>query len=145
MPAVPNETPNPVEQSGTFRLTTLTSAEAACLTYENQVRAEYDYAPVISDEWLTENNRMNWQRTVDTGAVGGTVLLTNYNGLSGGATTCNAMIDDDYNVFSDTLSGGGLIWYAGDVGGAPNASAQELGMFDPRSPLPTPTPPSPWP
>lgn len=148
MPAVPDETPNPIEQSGNFRLTTLTSAEAGCLTYENQVRATYSYAPVVSDEWLTENNRMNWiyaSEHASSGAAGST--LTNYNGGSGGQDDCEDMITFDHSA-GDSMASSGLSWYSGDAGQVVGGAAQESleeGMFDPRGPLPTPTPSSPWP
>jgi hypothetical protein len=145
MPPVPTETPNPVESSGKFRLTTLTAAESACLTQENSVRAQHGYAPVVSDEWLTENNRMNWQRTEATGQYGGGPILTNYNAAYGGQTTCRTLIDDDFSVPGDPLSANAMNWYAGVAGGSPNASAQELGMFDPRGVLPQPTPGAAWP
>lgn len=145
MPPVPDETPNPVEQSGHFRLTTLTPAEAACLSYENEVRSSHSYAPVVSDEWLTENNRMNWQRTVDTGDIGGVVELTAYNSFLGLECTCITSVVDDF-LLSTPLSFAALTWYAGDSGGSQNESAYELGMFDPRAAvLPIPTPSSPWP
>lgn len=145
MPPVPDETPNPVEQSGHFRLTTLTPAEAACLSYENEVRSSHSYAPVVSDEWLTENNRMNWQRTVDTGDYGGPgVLLSNYNTFYGLTQTCDAAVQEDFSQ-SSPMAAGDLLWYSGEAGGAENPSAQEIGMFDPRGPLPSPTPEPVWP
>ncbi len=97
MPPVPSTTPNPIEQSGKFRLTTLTSNEQACFALENSKRNSLNYAPVVSDEWLVENNRMGLQQEINGGGVGGGGTLTNYNGQAG--LGCQSMIENDYSEF----------------------------------------------
>jgi len=141
MPPVPSTTPNPIERSGNFRLTTMNANEQACLAYENQKRASLSYAPVVEDEWLAENQRMAVQQEINGGGVGGGGLLTNYNGAAGFG--CRSMIDHDYTV-TVNMGSPTLQWYAGDEV-SPSDGGIDEGMLDPRSPLPDPTPPAPWP
>lgn len=129
-------TPPPVEQGGNFRLTTLTSNEQACLAYENQTRAGLGYAPVIPDEWLVENMRLQVQQEINGGGVGGGGVLTNYNGFDG--LGCVAMIQNDYSNTSTqypNMSGATMIWWGGDEV-APNNGGVDEGMYDPRGSLP---------
>lgn len=141
MPPVPSTTPNPIEQSGNFRLTTLTSNEQLCFALENSKRTSLSYAPVVSDEWLVENNRMGLQEEINGGGVGGGGMLSNYNGQAG--LGCQSLIDNDY-LASANMGNPELIWYAGSEVDSENGAVDE-GMLDPRGPMPDPTPPSPWP
>jgi len=141
MPPVPSTTPNPIERSGNFRLTTMNANEQACLAYENQKRASLSYAPVVEDEWLAENQRMAVQQEINGGGVGGGGLLTNYNGSGG--LGCTSMIDNDYSVITN-MGNPDLLWYGADEVTVSNGGVDE-GMLDPRGPLPDPTPPAPWP
>ena len=141
MPPVPSTTPNPVEAGGKFRLTTLTANEQSCFAIENAERTSLAYSPVISDEWLVENQRMIVQQEVNGGGVGGDGVLSNYNGIDGAG--CNAMVNNDYTVTTN-MGNPDLVWYSGDEVSSSNGAVDE-GMMDPRGPLALPTPSSPWP
>ena len=140
----PGATPNPIQDSGNFRLTTLTSMEQSCLAYENSVRASHSLSAVTSDEWLTEDNRGYWMvATATNSAPAYPGILTNYNSSTGLSPDCTNMVNNDF-ALNSWVSYSQLVWFSGDAGGANNAATAE-GYADPRAPQPPPTPPHPWP
>ena len=139
----PGATPNPIEHSGNFRLTTLTAAEQACLTYENQKRTAASIQAVSSDEWLTEDNRGYWMIATTTNSAPAYPSMLGYNGSSGLSPTCQIMVDNSFAI-SEWESWSSVIWFAGDAGGTNNVATDE-GMVDARAAsYPTPKP-NPWP
>ncbi|MBV8435713.1 MAG: carboxypeptidase regulatory-like domain-containing protein [Candidatus Eremiobacteraeota bacterium] len=61
---IPMITPNPVERSGDYRLTTIDVVyEKPCVVSFDEQRAQRNVEPVVVDEWMTENTR-NEQRWV---------------------------------------------------------------------------------
>lgn len=145
MPPISSTAPNPIEQSGNFRLTTLTANEQSCLSIENTKRSGLSYAPVVPDEWLTENVRMWIQQETNAGGIHSQGGLTNYSGFDG--LGCQAMVANDYTTTAN-MGGGSIIWYAGDEISSSDG-AEDEGMYDPRAPLPVnpigPTPIPYWP
>ncbi len=141
----PGATPNAIEQSGKFRLTTLTSAEQACIAYENTTRTSKGLRSVVSDEWLTEDNRGYWTVATSTGSFPAYPgILVNYNAGDGNGADCKDMIGTGF-ALNEWPSWSQTIWYAGASGGTHNVATSE-GMVDPRSaPYPTPTPSHIWP
>lgn len=141
----PGATPNAIQDSGKFRLTTLTSAELACLQLENSTRASHSLAPVTSDEWLTEDQRGYWMvATATNSAPQYTGVLTNYNAGDGNGATCSDMISGGFTL-GNWFAYPQMVWFDGESGGANNVATAE-GMVDPRAtPYPTPSPTNPWP
>lgn len=141
----PCTTPSPVEQSSTFRLTTLTSAEQACLQLENTTRQQKSLNPVVSDEWLTEQNRYYWSvATASNSLPYYPGIFVNYNADDGNGADCSDMIAGDF-VLGLWPSYPQLQYYAGASGGANHVATSE-GMVDPRAtPYPSPSPSNPWP
>lgn len=139
----PGATPNPIEQSGNFRLTTLTAMEQNCLAYFNQVRTAHSLSTATTDEWLTEDNRAYWMVATATNSFPQYSKALGYNDSDGNGADCKSMIDNSFalNVWVTFPQ---VIWYEGDAGGAHNVAASE-GMADPRGALPTPAPANPWP
>ncbi len=141
----PGATANPIEYSGKFRLTTLTSAEQACLALENSTRQSHGLSTVVSDEWLTEDHRGYWSVATTTNSFPQDPnVLTNYNSGDGNGQDCSDMINSGF-VLGWWMSYAQTAYFDGDNGGAHNVATSE-GMVDPRAtPYPSPSPSHPWP
>jgi len=144
----PGATPNPIEQSDNFRLTTLTTMEQSCLAYENTVRAAHSLSVVTSDEWLTEQNRGYWTVAAATNSAPAWPQVLGFTDETGSGADCTTLINNAF-VLGAAEAYSPLLWFAGDAGGAHNV-ATDQSMADPRGPLPTPTPnnppiANPWP
>lgn len=151
----PNATPNPIEESGNFRLTTLTSTEIACLQNFISLRQANGLSTnVVPDEWLQEENRDLWIFDSTTNSFPAyPQSFTNYGAAAGNDPSTNcAKISGSFIPSSTNFAKyPNVIWFAGDSGNAAPSTpgsaplVTDLGMLDPRGPLPTPTPSYPWP
>jgi hypothetical protein len=137
----PSATPSAVEQSGKFRLLTLNATEQACLGIYQQARTNHSQPLVVVDEWLAEDVRLAIESATNTGVFFTPSGFTEYNSADGGG--CQNDANGDY-ALNDLVANSALIWFGTDEISATHVGAAE-GMFDPRAPLPTPTPLHQWP
>lgn len=148
----PNATPNVVENSGNWRLATLTATEINCLANLNSLRgANHLSTTIIPDEWLQEQNRDYWNFITMTNSAPAYATF-GYGAFAGNDNSNNcAKMSTAFQPGSQSfLQLPNLLWAAGDSGNVSVApgSGPELAfeeMVDPRGVMPTPTPTSVWP
>jgi hypothetical protein len=106
-----------VERSGDYRIVAIEKGkELPCLKGFDADRKAANLAPVVQDEWITENTRAlgaNWFYAINSGSA---KHLTTFSSAEGGAGPCHVVFDGSFqkaDVLYPFVTSPQMRWFAG--------------------------------